>query len=183
MPLSEPTQREFVHQRHIDLRGYHRVDGCIDVEAHLTDTKTYGFSTTEREVGAGEPVHEMWMRMTVNRARVIVACEAATEHGPFSICPQAAPNFSALAGLSLQRGFLKAATERVAGAHGCTHLRELLQQMATVALHTLQSRGRDLQPADATASVTSPKLLVNSCLAFAENGPVVKRLWPDLAKD
>jgi hypothetical protein len=178
MPLSEAGPREFLHHRSIDLRGYHREDGDIDVEAHLLDTKTYGFDTSEHHVSTGEPVHEMWLRFTVNERRVIVACEAVTEHGPYSICPQAAPNFSALAGLSLERGFLKAAGERVGGVHGCTHLRELLQQMATVALHTLQSAWRAK-----TSSVTSGKALVNSCLAFADNGAVVKRLFPELSRD
>ena len=41
MPLSEPTAREPLHRRTIDMVGYRRADGLFDIEAHLIDTKTY----------------------------------------------------------------------------------------------------------------------------------------------
>lgn len=127
MPLSEPQDRELLHLRDIALRGYRRADGLFDIEAHLTDTKTYGFPSEDRGfVGPGEPLHGMWMRMTLDEDLTIVACEAATDFGPYAICPGAAPNFARLAGLSVRRGFLRAAAERVGGVEGCTHLRELL---------------------------------------------------------
>jgi hypothetical protein len=37
------TQRQHVHRRSITLDGYVRTDGLIEVEAELTDVKTYGF--------------------------------------------------------------------------------------------------------------------------------------------
>jgi hypothetical protein len=128
MPLSEPQERELLHLRDIALRGYRRSDGLFDIEAHLIDTKSSGFSSEDRGfVAAGEPLHGMWMRMTVDEDLTIVACEASTDFGPYAICPGAAPNFARLAGLSVKRGFLRAAAERVGGVEGCTHLRELLQ--------------------------------------------------------
>src|ERR1700724_127118 len=48
MPLSEPHERELLHLRDIALRGYRRADGLFDIEAHLTDTKTYGFPSEDR---------------------------------------------------------------------------------------------------------------------------------------
>lgn len=44
MPLSPPEPREHIHSRDIILRGYRREDGLWDIEAHLTDTKTYDAS-------------------------------------------------------------------------------------------------------------------------------------------
>lgn len=177
MPLSEPQERELLHRRDIALRGYRRADGLFDIEAHLTDTKTYGFPSEDRGfVAAGEPLHGMWMRMTLDDDLTIVACEASTEFGPYTVCPAAAPNFSRLAGLSIKRGFLRAAAERVGGTQGCTHLRELLQQMATVAIQTLyavRSRREEEQRPE------KPGLL-NSCLAYATDSPVVRRRWPHL---
>lgn len=177
MPLSEPQERELLHLRDIALRGYRRSDGLFDVEAHLTDTKTYGFPSEDRGfVAAGEPVHGMWMRMTLDEDLTIVACEASTEFGPYGVCPAAAPNFSRLAGLSIKRGFLRAAAERIGGAQGCTHLRELLQQMATVAIQTLYAvRSRR----EEEARPEKPALL-NTCLAYATDSPVVRRRWPHL---
>ena len=177
MPLSEPQERELLHLRDIALRGYRRADGLFDIEAHLTDTKTYGFPSEDRGyVHSGEPIHGMWMRMTVDEDLTIVACEASTEFGPYAVCPAAAPNFARLAGLSVKRGFLRAAADRVGGVQGCTHLRELLQQIATVAIQTLyavRSRREDEQRPEKPA-------LLNTCLAYAPDSPVVRRRWPHL---
>ena len=52
-------------------------------------------------------------------------------HTPYAICSSVAPSFTRLAGLQIKPGFLKEAAKRVGGTLGCTHLRELLQQMAT----------------------------------------------------
>ena len=175
MPLSDPQERELLHLRDIALRGYRRADGLFDIEAHLTDTKAYGFSNHDRGyIREGEPLHGMWMRMTVDEDLRIVACEAATEFGPYGICPAAAPNFSRLAGLTIGRGFLKAANERVGGTQGCTHLRELLQQIATTAVQTLYSvrTGRE------KAENTDKPALLNTCIAYGTDSPVVLRHWP-----
>ena len=76
MPLSPPPERELLHSRDIVLRGYLRVDGLYDIEAHLTDTKTYGSANRDRGyIHAGEPIHGMWIRLTVDEQRRIVACE------------------------------------------------------------------------------------------------------------
>ena len=196
MPLSPPVEREVTHLRDIVLRGYSRADGMIDVDAHLADTKSYDFANLDRgEIRAGTPLHGMKMRMTVDDSMTIVAFEASTEYGPYSICPQAAPNFSRLAGLTIARGFLKAAAERVGGTQGCTHLRELLQQMATVAYQTHYSHrmrrataaaeqsGREMTTEEIEASIArragDRPANLNTCLAYdTANSPVVKRRWP-----
>ncbi len=191
MPLSDPPEnaepRELLHLRDIRLRGYRRADGLFDIEAELQDTKTYGFGNQDRGwIEPGEPLHHMLARMTVDESMVIVSFEAATERGPFAICPQAAPNFARLAGLRIGRGFLKAANERVGGTVGCTHLRELLQQMATVAFQTLfakRVKRQEAANAEATAEASAQKpserpALLGTCLAYAPDSPVVKRYWP-----
>ncbi len=67
MPLSEPNAREHIHTRDISCRGYRREDGLWDIEGHLVDTKTYAFDNRFRgEVAPGMPVHEMWLRVTVD---------------------------------------------------------------------------------------------------------------------
>ena len=175
MPLSQPVAaREKQHTRRIELNGYSREDGLFDIEATLTDTKTYCFSMQSRGwLEAGEPLHGMAMRMTVDTDMTIVGFEAATDHSPYDMCPQITPNYANLVGIRIGRGFLRAAAERVGGIHGCTHLRELLQQMATVAFQTLyavrSTNGRD--PA------AKPELL-NTCHAFREDSPVVAERWP-----
>ena len=199
MPLTEPAAREMLHSRDIQIRGYRREDGLYDIEAQLTDTKTYGFANQDRGyVEAGEPLHGMWLRLTVDETMQITACEAATDHSPYDICPRAAPNFASLAGLKIKPGFLREVTHRVGGAAGCTHLRELLQQMATTAFQTInphrawreaKARGEaDQRGTDKLDKRIAQKMLggagaiVNSCLAYAADGPIVRRRWPELFK-
>jgi hypothetical protein len=178
MPLSEPMEREPLHSREILLRGYRRADGLFDIEAQLTDTKSYGFPSEDRGwILPGEPLHGMSMRMTVDEDLQIVACEAASDHTPYAICPGAAPNMARLAGLTIKPGFLKEAAARVGGTEGCTHLRELLQQMATVVFQTLYPV-RARKGREEAGSGNTPALL-NSCYAYASDKAVVKRRWPD----
>ncbi len=183
MPLTEPTPREPLHLRDIELRAYRRDDGLFDIEAQLTDTKTYAFSNSDRgQIEPGVPLHRMLARMTLNTEMVITAFEAVTEFGPYAICPTAAPNFARLAGLKVGRGFLKAANERVGGVHGCTHLRELLGQMGTVAFQTLfavrikrETASNAEQP---LIEKPSRPMVLGTCLAYAPDSPVVARQWP-----
>ena len=185
MPLSAPAPREPLHRRVIDMVGYRRADGLYDIEAHLVDTKTYAFANQDRgTIEPGTPLHGMLARMTVDEDMLIVAFEADTEYAPYSVCPAAAPNFAGLAGLRVGRGFIKAANERIGGVHGCTHLRELLGQMGTVAFQTLYAvrvKRNEAPNAESTGETAAPgrrPAMLGTCLAYAPDGPVVKRSWP-----
>ena len=194
MPLSPPAERDLMHKRAITLQGYARADGQFDVDAHMVDTKAFAFSNTDRgTVEPGIPLHEMWVRMTVSEAMVITGCEAVTEHGPFNVCGGGAATMSRLVGLTIRPGFLRAANERLGGIQGCTHLREMLQQIATVAMQTLwpvrsrreaealeAARARG-EMSDGPSNQDGSSRLVNSCHAYASAGPVVARRWPHLA--
>jgi len=197
MPLSEPAARELLHARDIEIRGYRRRDGLYDIEAQLTDAKSYGFSNQDRGfVEAGEKLHHMWLRLTLNDEMQILASEAAMDRTPYTVCPQAAPNFARLAGLRIKAGFLREATRLVGGTGGCTHLRELLQQIATTAFQTVnphrawreaKARGEaELRGTDKLDRRIAQKMLggagsiVDSCVAYAADGPIVRRRWPEL---
>jgi len=189
MPLSEPVQRQLLHQRDIQVRGYERVDGLYDIEGHLTDTKPYSISSNRGPLAAGEPLHGMWMRLTIDEHMTIVASEACTDHGPYAVCPGGAASYARLVGLTIKPGFLRAANERIGGAAGCTHIREMLQQMATAAFQAMwpvrsrrdaeAKRGRRTGEKRARYSDASSSL-VNSCYAYASDGDVVKVRWPYL---
>ena len=180
MPLSTPAPRETLHRRAIEMVGYRRADGLFDIEAHLVDTKTYAFTNQDRgTVEPGTPLHGMLARMTLDDDMLIVAFEADTEFGPYSICSQAAPNFARLAGLRVGRGFIRAANERIGGIHGCTHLRELLAQMGTVAFQTLYSVRRKRDTAPNAQSTSEKPALLGTCLAYAPGSPIVQRTWPE----
>lgn len=179
MPLSNPAPREKLHNRDITLRGYQRNDGLFDIEASITDTKEYAFSNRDRgEVLPGVPLHGMVARMTIDYEMTIVQFEAVTDWGPFAICPKGAGSFSSLAGLKIGRGFIKAANERVGGIHGCTHLRELLGQMGTVAFQTMYSVRHKRDRAPNPIETVEKPMLLGTCYAYAPDSPVVARQYP-----
>jgi hypothetical protein len=177
MPLSEPVARELLHTRDIRVQGFRRADGLFDIEAQLTDRRNYPFDTPDRTVPLGDALHGMWMRMTIDSAMLIVECTAATDFGPYFECPNGAESFAGLAGLTIRPGFLKAANERVGGTAGCTHLRELLQQMATVAFQTTVAVRKKSADSQNTAGAAR---LLNTCYAYASDGSLVRRQWPAL---
>ncbi len=184
MPLSHAVERELLHQRDIALRGYRRSDGLFEIEATIADTKTYSFANENRgRIAAGEKLHGMALRMTFDEDLVITGFEAVSEYTPYDVCPNAAASFSRLAGLKIGPGFMKGVHERVGGTVGCTHLRELVQQMATVAFQTLYPvrRRREAEGKTKTDPAKPPALL-GTCYAYAPDSPIVGRRWPKFYK-
>ncbi len=175
MTLSAAVAREPIHTRTIVLNGYRRADGNFDIEATLSDTKAYDFTLNDRgTLAPGENIHGMQMRWTVTPEYEILAVEAAMNDTPYGLCPQVAPNFGRLAGLRIGRGFLKAAAARVAGPEGCVHLRELIQQMATVSFQTISPLKKNF------GTVEAGRGIVNTCYAHASTSPLVQQRWPEL---
>lgn len=178
MPLSTSVEREHLHTRQIECRGYRRADGLYDIEGHITDAKTYSFENHDRGcVPAGEPVHDMWIRLTIAEDMTIQAVEAVTDQGPYRICPDVTPNFQRLVGLRIGPGFHKRALAAVGGVKGCTHIVDLLRPVATTAYQAMVPV-RQKRAAEAVDSGKPPPLM-NTCYAFRSDGPVVARRWPD----
>lgn len=196
MPLTPPFERALLHTRSIEINGYERSDGLYDIEAHLTDRKSFGQANHDRGyIEPGEPIHDMWLRLTLDGQMLVKAVEAVSDKTPYALCPTAAPNFSRLVGMRIKAGFLREANRVVGGTIGCTHLRELLQQMATTAFQTINpaKARRDMQAdglVDAPGSDAMDKRItdqwgdgnkiLDTCLAYDRTGPLVKRRWPHL---
>ena len=182
MPLPAATPREPIHRRQIECRGFRREDGLWDIEGHLIDTKSYAFKNEHRgEVRPGEPIHEMRLRLTLDDTLTIRAVEAATDHSPFAVCPAIIPNFQRLKGLSIAKGFNNKVRELLGGVEGCTHLVEMMGPVATTAFQTIFPYRNRMSAAEGKSADASRKpRLLNTCHAFAENGPIAQRLWPEL---
>lgn len=175
-PLSQPVPRQLLHQRRVTCRGYRRDDGLLDIEGHLEDTKTYPFSNRDRgQIPAGEPVHGMWLRLTIDEDLNIHGAEASTEFAPYAVCPRITPNFKRLVGLKIGAGWMREVRKKIGGVEGCTHLVELLGPIATTAFQTLagQRRKRD------TGAPTTRPFFLDSCHALRSDGAVVKLHWPE----
>ena len=178
MPLSQPVPREPAHRRQIECRGYRRADGLWDIEGHLVDTKSQPIENYHRgKVEPGVPVHEMWLRLTVDDEMRIHGVEAASDHFPFPLCPEVTPRFAALKGLKIGPGWLLDARQHIGGVRGCTHLVELLGPLATTAFQTIYG-GRQRRAAASGERKKKPGIL-DSCHALRSDGEVVKRAWPE----
>jgi hypothetical protein len=180
MGLSRAVAREHLHSRDIHCRGFRRTDGLWDIEGVLEDSKTYSFDNRDRGgIAAGEAVHRMAIRLTVDDDMRVHAAEAATEAGPFHICGDIAPRFAELVGLTIGPGWRRAVLARMAGVAGCTHLTELLLgPLTTTAMQTVfAARERRLGTAD---GATKPSI-IDTCHALRSDGPIVAREWPAFA--
>ena len=179
MALSKTVKRELIHSRQIKCQGYLREDGLWDIEAHLTDVKTQTFNAIERgEVIAGEPIHEMLFRLTMNDQLVIQKAETETLKSPFSICPEINDDYHLLEGKQIAPGWNLMVKNLFAGVKGCTHLTELLSVMATTAFQTIFPYKNSLK-SQKIKDLKLSNYLKNSCYSFDTKGKIVTQFWPD----
>ena len=178
MPLPPATRRSGIHDRTVECRGYRREDGLWDIEGHLIDRKTNDFQSLHgRFVASGEPIHEMWLRLTVDGDLLVHDVIAVTDNSPYPMCPAAAESVGLLRGLRIASGWTAEVRRRLGGRTGCTHLTELLGPVATVAFQTL-AKVRQAGP-DARSDTGIP-LKIDTCFAYASDGDLVRQRWPDL---
>ncbi|MBM3557082.1 MAG: DUF2889 domain-containing protein [Alphaproteobacteria bacterium] len=194
MPLSPPIAREPLHTRKVTCKGYFRSDGHWDIEGHITDEKSYDHENEFRgPLRPGDFVHEMWIRLTLDRKMTVTAVESSIDHHPYRPCPSINPNFQRLVGLRIGEGFHKAVRERLGGIQGCTHLVELLGPVATTAFQTVGARRSQALYKDWADKNLPPKTeakeprgdrprrhpVLDTCHAWASDGEVAKRWAPD----
>ncbi len=183
MPLSAPVERELEHTRVIHCHGYSRADGLWDIEAQMVDTKPFSFPNQDRggTIQADEALHDMKVRLTIDKNLLIHAAEAVTDASPFNYCVKINAAYQQLVGLSIGPGWNQRIKSLFGRNQGCTHISELMGTMATVSIQTLfgSKATRDL---DSTLGKPRPlnPVLLNSCHAFDEKGELVQERWPVL---
>jgi len=178
MPLPKPAPRKPLHTRSIVCDGFEREDGLWDIEARMEDIKHYAFDSKFRgDVAPGVPLHEMYLRLTLNDELEVQDVAASIDYAPFKGCPDIAVDYGKLVGAKIGIGWRRAVKERLGGRLGCTHLTELLSVMATVAIQTIMPvmmrRSRE------EAAKKSRPLMLDSCHSWASDGPNVKEFAPD----
>ena len=177
MPLPTSGSRREIHHRQLEMRGYQREDGLFEIEGCVTDAKTYDFQPEGgREVPAGKPLHQMWVRLVVDDELLVHDAMAVTDANPYTACPDAAAAVAGLKGLRIASGWAKAVNELMGGVKGCTHIREMLMPLASAAFQTTTS-ARMAKPIKLDAAGRPTKL--NSCHAYAVDGPLVLKRFPE----
>ncbi|WP_041675222.1 DUF2889 domain-containing protein [Ramlibacter tataouinensis] len=184
MPLPTPAPRAHLHTRNVVLRGYHREDGLWDIEAELADSKSYEVEMAERgPLPPGGKVHGLAIRVTVDDAMVIRAIASSMDDTPFGECQQGNAPMQQMVGATLGPGWRQAIERALGGVRGCTHLRELLFNMATAAYQTIPAWRERLrrEAGQPRADSGQPPYHVGRCIAWDVDGAVVQRHYPQFA--
>ncbi|MFO1233490.1 DUF2889 family protein [Acidovorax temperans] len=173
MPLSAPVPRKTSHIRRVTYQGYEREDGLWDMEAELHDSKAHDMPSFRHQGVrlAGDPIHHMWLRVTIDRKLVVHAIEAAMDAHPLQDCPQARPALQGMVGACMARGWRQAIAQHMGGVASCTHLRELLFNMATAAFQTLPAAFGGGDP-------DTPPRHLGQCTGWDFEGNGVKEYFP-----
>lgn len=172
------ANRTLSHTRNIQVLAYERDDGLWDIEAHLIDKKHFDLGTPDRElIGSDDYLHDMVLRISIDLDMTIREVETSMSDTPYQRCPDVLPNYQRLLGVVIGPGWQREVKQRLGGVEGCTHLRELLGPMATVAYQAITDAV--YRPQDYRKNPQIFKPLLDSCHGLSSKGDVIPRLWPD----
>ncbi len=128
---------------------------------------------------AGDPIHDLWLRITVDTQFTIVDADAASDAVPYpGYCDTIGDAYRQLVGLNLMQGFRHAVRERLGGRAGCTHLTELASILPTATLQAFAGTvmpTRDGQNDDGDAE---PPFQLDRCHALRRDGAAVATYYP-----
>ncbi len=188
MPLSPPVSRQLRHRRAIRAEAYERDDGLWDLEACLTDHKPRDVALAPGVRPKGLPIHELWLRITIDRKLTIVDAEASSEWVPYpGHCEAANPAYRALIGLNLLQDFRRHARRLLAGTAGCTHLTELCSVLPTAAIQAFagdvwstRDSATDMHENEPAGEAwhREPPFQLDRCHALRFDGEAVRRFYP-----
>lgn len=173
MPLPPAVPRQSAHVREVRFEGFEREDGLWDIEGRITDVKPYGCELASGVRPAGEPIHDMRVRLTIDASMNVLEAVASSDGVPYpGHCETIAPAYAALVGANLRMGFRKRVQALFGGVQGCTHITELLGQFPTAALQTFAGRQRD------TDDSHGKPFQLDRCHALDTRGETVKTYYP-----
>ncbi|MDN3918938.1 DUF2889 domain-containing protein [Roseateles violae] len=177
MSSSSPSeQRRLLHRRILDVQVYARDDGLFDVEAELVDTKARDLMLAGELRKAGEPVHDMLLRLVVDAQLNIRQAGSQTRWMPYpGSCDEHGDAYARLVGLNLMKGFRLGVKERLGGVKGCTHLTELCQVLPTAVIQAFAGIVIDTREGDGSGQ---PPFQLDRCHALRSDGPVVQTHYP-----
>jgi Protein of unknown function (DUF2889) len=176
MPLPNAVAgRRHLHTRTIQIDGYEREDGLFEIEGHLTDVKHFDVIAAHFSRKAGDPVHDMKLRLTLDGEMNIVDAFAVTDGMPYiDECSKITPDYrEKLKGQKIAAGFRVFLAGLFGKLKGCAHMTELLGSMAPAAIQAMYGQGR--------AKVIDPDkkpFQLDGCHALDTRGPVVAKFYP-----
>ncbi len=175
LPAAAP-QRRLQHTRSIEVQVYARGNGLWEVDAVITDVKTRDAELAEGVRRAGEPIHDMLLRLVVDEQFNVVEAGSETRGMPYpGRCNDHGDAYAKLAGLNLLRGFRHAVYERLGGVAGCTHLTELTQVVPTA---VVQAYAGEVINTRGDGPDDRKPFQLDRCHALRTDGPTVQVHYP-----
>ena len=184
MPLPPSTaSREHLHTRTMRVDAYARDDGQWDLEAELIDVKGYDFPKHDGSTHvAGQPVHHMHLRVTIDASFTITDALAAYDAAPYKEhCYCIAPDYKDMVGMNLLKGFRNAVKARFARTEGCTHLSELSYILPTAAVQAMAGRRRKQGDTETQVQSIDPAkrpFHIDGCHALRVDSPMTLKFYP-----
>jgi hypothetical protein len=179
MPLSSPVPRALRHTRAIQIDAYERDDGLWDLDARISDVKVKDVTLASGPRPGGTFLHNLSLRITIDRELTIVDAEAASDAVPYpGYCDTIGPAYKQLIGLSLMKGFRLGVKERLSGVLGCTHLTELAQILPTAAIQAYANDVIKTRDGDGDDQLAERPFQLERCHALQVNAPAVARYYP-----
>jgi hypothetical protein len=175
LPTAAP-ERQLKHRRSIDVQIYARGNGLWEVDARVTDIKTHDTVLAEQVRPAGDPIHDMLLRIVIDEAFEIHEAGSLSAWMPYvGRCDDHGDAYCQLVGLNLMRNFRRELMARLGSARGCTHLTELAQVLPTAVVQAFA--GEVIDTLGSGPEAQQP-FQIDRCHALRADGPVVQEFYP-----
>lgn len=174
MPLPTAVNRERIHRRSVVCDAFRREDGLWDIDAYMSDVKDHKTEANVegRTVEAGDPFHDMGLRITIDQRFLIHEVHATMDATPFKMCPRITGAFKKLEGTRIGPGWSQKTKDLLSGVQGCTHLYDLLKPVSTTAIQAIFPMLND------NIKQMAFGLVINSCHSWGESSQVVRDHFP-----
>jgi hypothetical protein len=171
--LSGGVGRRRAQVRRIEIEGFFRGDGLVELDATLVDVKDVDYPLAAGVRKKGDPVHRMRVSVLIDQGFTILDAHAELEWMPYpGACDRIGPAYQALVGMNLMKGFRDAIRAEFFGTDGCSHVSELLLSLPTAAVQTFATFMKD------NASVGEKPFQLDRCHALATDGDTVRQYYP-----
>jgi hypothetical protein len=173
--MDQPAERTRVplHRRSVVMDAFTTDDpDVIEVIGTFCDERPWV------EPPHQDVIHRMTLTLQVQLSTLtIVGADAQMLDFPHVECPQIAPSFAGLVGLSIAKGYNKEVQRRFIGVSGCTHLEFLARAMGPAVIQASASRRaqqRILEGHNQPPQVTG--YMKNTCHVWADDGPAIAKI-------
>jgi hypothetical protein len=173
MPLPPATTaRTRKHRRSVVFEGFRRDDGLWDIEGRLVDVKDLDIELHGGVRHSGEPIHDISVRATIDRAMNVVDIAVCADYTPFTgVCERIVPDYRRIVGQNLFKGFLKTVKTLFGETRGCAHINELLMGLPSAAFQTFAG---DVKPGE----YEKKPFHLDRCHALSTDSEIVRNRYP-----